>query len=409
MLENQGEKRTAAGFSRVWVGLSVFAAALLAYAAFLALIYGPSGVSLSTGCHWDCGWYQSIVRNGYVSEIPPTVQDLDRSNVAFFPLFPLLGRLAAEVFSLPSESALPLVSILFAAGIFTLLPFLASRRKSLLLLAYPATFYFFVAYSESVYCFLLFAGFLLLFRRGPIPALFGFGFALGLTRLTGFLVPAGVFGCLVVGLGTRKIAFDRRLFALSAAWTAGAIFGAGSFFAYSQVKFGAWDLYFQTLNVGWRKEVSVSGFFRYFSRALLKNVFPPYFAKDPTRMSWMITADTIVLYGYALFREGKTLLASARSLPAEKLLRFGCLAAGLAHLLVTTLGDSGELHRWGNGMRYAMPAFYLLVFLWDEAWTPEFLKARPALARGLYRALLLFWVPFQFYYLYLFTKTTWVS
>jgi hypothetical protein len=415
MLENQGEKRESSIFSRIFLGFSIFAGLFLAYAILLSVIYGPSQVSLATGCHWDCAWYQSIIRNGYVSEIPPTAQDINRSNVAFFPLFPLIGGWFSRIFSIPSEAALPLVSIVFAFGIFGMLPFLTDRKRVALIFAYPAVFYFFVGYSESVYCFFLFAGLLLLFRRRYVPVALGIlgmlvvGFALGLTRLTGFVIPGGVFGMLVLGLLCRKANPDRKLLVLSAFWTLGAVLGIAAFLAFSQAKFGAWNLYFQTLNIGWHKEMSVWGFTKTFSRAVLKNVLPPWFARYPTRMSWMINADTILLYGYVIYLEAKALLGNVVRFTSERALRFSLLAAGFVHVMITTLGDSGELHRWGNGMRYTMPAFFVLVFLWDPEWTFPWLKARPKVRKYLYFGMFAFWIPYQLYYLYLFTQTVWVS
>jgi len=416
MRENQGEKRISPDFSRLSTRFPLFALVLGVYAAFLALVYGPSSLSLALGCRWDCGWYQSILRNGYVSVIPPTPQDLDHSNVAFFPLFPLFGRFLSTVFGLSGEIALPLVSIFFAFGIFKLLPTLASRGRVLFLVAFPATFYFFVGYSESVYCFWLFFGLFFLFRRNSIstPVLFGgiflSGLALGLTRLTGFVIPGGALGMLVMGRVFRKIELDRRLLSLAAVWAIGSVLGAGSFFLYSELRFGVWDLYFQTLNAGWKKEISFSGFLGLFARAIPKNIFPPIFARDPTRFSWIVNADTIVVYSYVLVLEGRALFSELKlRFSPERSLRFALLAAGLVHVLITTLGDSGSEHRWGNGMRYTMPALYLLVFLWDREWTPRWLLVRPKIRRFAYLAALVFGFGFQLYYLYLFTKWTWVS
>jgi hypothetical protein len=56
-----------------------------------------------------------------------------------------------------------------------------------------------------------------------------------------------------------------------------------------------------------------------------------------------------------------------------------------------------------------MPVFYLLVILWDESWTPRFLVDRPKWRRNLFIGMLFFWIPYQLYYLYLFTQTIWVS
>ncbi len=406
--------------SRILTGILLFALLFYVYATLLSLIYGPEAASLSMACRWDCGWYKAIIEHGYVSVIPPTPQDEHHSNVAFFPLFPLLGGWVSSLLSISSDFALPLVSLSFALGICILLPNLTSRKRLLFLAAYPATFYLFVAYSESVYCFFLFAGVLMLLRRGQGNAGFLYlaallaGIGLGLTRLTGFVIPGGVFGLAVVGMLLKRVEFDRRLLMISGLWTLGAVGGAASFFIFAQMKFGVWNLYFETLHIGWHKDVSFSGFFYYFGRAVLKNVLPPLFARDPVRMSWIITADTLIALTAVLVTESRRFAAdatkkAAKKIDADRFLRFALLAGAFVHLMITTLGDSGDLHRWGNGMRYTMPVFYLLVFLWDESWTPRFLAERPKWRRNLFIGMLFFWIPYQLYYVYLFTQTNWVS
>jgi hypothetical protein len=41
---------------------------------------------------WDAGWYQNIVQNGYVDGGAGDVLGIPRTNIAFFPGFPMLGR-----------------------------------------------------------------------------------------------------------------------------------------------------------------------------------------------------------------------------------------------------------------------------------------------------------------------------
>lgn len=416
MLENQGEIRKSSIFSWIFPGFPIFFGVLAVYVVFLSLMSGPASLTLATACHWDCGWFSSIARNGYVSPVPPLAQDVEHSNVAFFPLFPMLGRLLVQLFSIPASSALPLVALAFALPLCVLLPTLTNRKRLIFLLAYPATFYFFVAYTESLYCFSLFMGFWLLFRRSEYsagmlyPAIFLAGLGLGATRLSGFVIPVAVFGIWFLAWIFGRAPTERRFPRLAGVWAAGAVAGIGGFFLYCHWKFGAWNLYLQTLDIGWNKEVSVSGFFRYFFRALLKNIFPYWFAKDPTRMSWIVTADTLVAYGYVIFLESRRIFSMGRKpIDSSTLLRFGILAGGLGHILMTTLGDSGEFHRWGNGMRYTMPALYLLVFVWDADWTPKWLVNRPVWRRNLFIATLVLWIPYQLYYLYLFTQNFWVS
>lgn len=409
--------------NRTFQGFLLFLALSYAYFLTLTLIYGSENLGLNLLCKWDCGWYKAIIRNGYISTIPPVPQQENISNVAFFPLYPAIGRMLGELLGITSDFALPLTSILFSIGTFLMLPSLVQDdsgrpdwKRLALLGAYPATFYLWVGYSESVYIFFLVLA-LLSFRMksdyGPIFAVLS-GVSMGLTRLTGFIIAGAVAG--MMGLGwfftsRTKSTFPSR----TMLWLMGSIIGAGSFFLFCHLKFGAWNLYFQTLDIGWNKEFTISGFFSFFFRAIQKNIFPPWFVRDPVKMSWLINADLILLYSYVLFIESKAVwslrknLEAAKKLLETRMLKISLLIGGFTHLLITTIGDSGDWHRWGNGIRYSMPTFFLLVILWDKAWIPGWLESRPKLKQGLYYALIAFWVPYQLYYLFLYTRQVWVS
>jgi hypothetical protein len=415
------QAHNARGAGPIRRGFAFFLALVAVYAAVLLLARGLEVHGLDTLCRWDCAWYASIAGNGYVSSIPPTPQDLAGSNVAFFPMYPLLARALARLSGLALSEALPLVSILFALGVWVLLAGLVRRepgetglKKLALLAAYPATFYLFVGYSESVYCFLLFGGILALATvlESPRPnawlavALVVCGFGLGLTRLTGFVIPGGVVGLfLLLALFNDRSAWPR--FTASAVFALAAVGGAFAFFLWCAREFGVWNLYFQTLDVGWHKETSLRGFAWYFFRAVQKNVLPFWFAKDPTRMSWIIVSDTLIAIGVAIRAiVGKGFAPLARleeSLPAF------LVVAATVHLLITTIGDSGDHHRWGNGMRYALPVFYLLVALWKREWTPEWIRRRAGWEHRIWLGLVLFFTPFQVYYFTLFLLGKWVS
>src|SRR5262245_17610290 len=58
---------------------------------------------------WDSRWYESIA-DGYHSVIPPVAERPERSNVAFFPGYPLLARALARAFGLESGVALLLAA-----------------------------------------------------------------------------------------------------------------------------------------------------------------------------------------------------------------------------------------------------------------------------------------------------------
>jgi len=141
---------------------------------------GPRGDLLDAFAYWDGRWYVAILQHGY------TYQPGQPSNVAFFPAFPLLGRAAADITGLRPEVALLLVSHLCLAAACVVLAAYAHRRYGsghpaapYALLAFglfPTTFFFRMAYSESLF---LLAALLALYgmeRRWPpvvIAALIG--------------------------------------------------------------------------------------------------------------------------------------------------------------------------------------------------------------------------------------------
>ncbi len=99
--------------------------------------------------------YVEIVRDGYAYD------PAKHSNVAFFPAFPLLARAVAWLTGLSPELALLLVSHVCLAAAFVVLAAYAHRRcgedhpaAPYVLLAFglfPTTFFFRMAYSESVF------------------------------------------------------------------------------------------------------------------------------------------------------------------------------------------------------------------------------------------------------------------
>src|SRR5688572_21242270 len=114
---------------RVVHGLLVFLVLSGVYATSLALVHGRDGLRVDVFCKWDCGWYGSIIRNGYVSTIPPVAQRGDEANVAFFPLHPAVAGITERVFGIGSERAIPLTSMAFTLGFFLLAPSLLRTAR----------------------------------------------------------------------------------------------------------------------------------------------------------------------------------------------------------------------------------------------------------------------------------------
>jgi|TARA_B100000809_G_scaffold257279_1_gene298561 hypothetical protein len=114
---------------------------------------GPNSYALSTTfLRWDCGWYLSIIRNGY--SFSPTEQ----SSVNFFPAFPQIAR-SLHLLGLDPVAAGYLVSNLACFAACVLLWMLArdlygpviAWNSVLFFLVGPVTFFFSTIYSESMF------------------------------------------------------------------------------------------------------------------------------------------------------------------------------------------------------------------------------------------------------------------
>jgi hypothetical protein len=141
---------------------------------------------------WDAGWFERISRFGYEQ------QD---ASAAFFPGFPLAIRATSAITRIGAFGSASIVADLAFVGAMIALYLLTARefsvgmaqRTVLLLTLFPASFFFFAPYSESL--FLLWS--VLAFscaRRGRWWLAGGAGILSALTRSVGvLLVPALVY------------------------------------------------------------------------------------------------------------------------------------------------------------------------------------------------------------------------
>jgi hypothetical protein len=123
---------------------------------------------------WDGQAYKGIVENGYSYE--PGIG----SNVAFFPAYPLLAWLLRRVTGCDPELALVLTSHLCLAGAFVVMALYLRRRLNkddqavfhftlLALGLLPTTFFFRVAYSESLLVLVTALTLYAMEARWPLP------------------------------------------------------------------------------------------------------------------------------------------------------------------------------------------------------------------------------------------------
>ena len=118
----------------------------------------PIGNVLVSFCLWDGGWYTNIVRNGY------SYNPAEASTVVFFPAYPLFARMVQSLVSCSAECALLVTSHLFLAlSLIALHAYIRRRYPTALPHAgtfgitvfalFPSTFFFRMAYSESLFFF----------------------------------------------------------------------------------------------------------------------------------------------------------------------------------------------------------------------------------------------------------------
>jgi hypothetical protein len=155
--------------------------------------WSPQGF-VDSMCIWDCYWYGDVASHGYQAH--PFTETFGGpagiSNWAFFPAYPLLLSIAGYILPLPPAAIGMILSPLLTLGavLFAWPLFSGNRRAyylfAALLLAGPFTFYFSIAYSESLFLLLTVLGFVALQRRNYIGAGFA-GAALAATRTVGVL------------------------------------------------------------------------------------------------------------------------------------------------------------------------------------------------------------------------------
>lgn len=164
------------------------------------IVWGAyNDVSMEKWCRLDCGWYRSIVTNGYDLEAIKH-QRHDAANWAFFPLFPFFSSAVSYLLIMSPQEALVVVSKFFHfLSIFTLVsvvdyrygqdadPYLAAA----LVAVNPYLIFANSGYSETMYFFLMTTSFLYLYKGENLKAAISTSL-LTATRLVGIVTSAVV-------------------------------------------------------------------------------------------------------------------------------------------------------------------------------------------------------------------------
>lgn len=135
-------------------------------------------------CAWDCGWYRSIVVDGY--DLVPAHHDKgDAANWAFFPLFPVVARIVSFLTGASAELSLVLTGkFFFFFAIAAFVTFCASYRRDIPLYVgatvaafQPYALYGNTGYTESLFLLCTCLSIVLMLQRRYIGAGLAGGFA----------------------------------------------------------------------------------------------------------------------------------------------------------------------------------------------------------------------------------------
>ena len=152
--------------------------------------------AFNTWQRWDAIWYGSIAENGY-----QYAGQREATNVAFFPLFPLVNGVAHQITGWPVQVSGAIVSTLVTLLACIVLHKLTldetddpgtARRTLAYLIAFPAAYYLAIGFSEAIYLLCVLGAFYFA-RRGQWGWSGVAAFLAGLARLHGALliVPLG--------------------------------------------------------------------------------------------------------------------------------------------------------------------------------------------------------------------------
>lgn len=287
---------------------------------------------------WDAQWYREIAENGYgLVRLHEDGRLL--SDVAFFPLFPALERLVADLAGLPVVHAGLLVSALAslaaAWGIFATGDRLHGQRVgTVLVLAWavlPVGVVTSMAYSEALFVALAAWGLVAVLDRRWVAAGL-LGIAAGLTRPVGVAVALAVLAGAVVALRRRPPGPERRRILVGALL---APLGTVGYLAWVGLRTGRPLGYFEVA-AGWGNGFDGGAAF---GRWVLDHLAGPRPAQG-------------VLLVAAVAGVAALLLAGARQRQPVPLLVYSTVLVALAF---TTSGY------FGSKPRYLLPAYPLLL------------------------------------------------
>ena len=207
-------------------------------------VYLPK--NLAGWVRWDAGWYLSVVERGYWFD--PQGQ----SNVAFFPLFPLLIKGVAFLVGPPVVAGLIVANVAALGAVVAFWAWVraeagpeAAESAVRWLLVFPFSFFFHSIYGESVFFLLVALAFLAAGRqRWPAAGLCG-GFAAATRPIGILLFPAFAWGLWRAWRDGRKPGVVEALSVLLVPA------GLGAYVVYLWAEFGSPLAFWHAHAVGW--------------------------------------------------------------------------------------------------------------------------------------------------------------
>lgn len=217
----------------------------------------------------DSYWFANIIDRGYGTIVPPIERkEMEVSNVAFFPGYPILAGALKQLTGLSTGQSLLLIAQAAACGFWTYFFLFCQRWKlplslqifgALAIALHPAAFFLVAGYSESLFLFSL-AGFIYWStsdRRGAAILAVLHGIVMSGTRIVG--LPCAIFPvarALYQGRFDSKKNFGQWLarFRKPILVMFLSMLGGLAFFAYCQVRWSRWDIYMLTQSEGWAIE-----------------------------------------------------------------------------------------------------------------------------------------------------------
>ena len=367
----------------------------------------------------DSYWFANIIDRGYGTTVPPIDhKEMEVSNVAFFPAYPLLTAAVKRVTGLGTYPALLVTAQAATWGFWTYfflfgtrwrLPVLLQVFGALAVVAHPAAFYLVAGYSESLFLVSL-VGFIYWStsdRQGAAGLAVLHGVLMSATRIVG--LPCAVLPVLLAlwrRIWPREegnveparpwlVELARPVWIMSLA-----MLGGLAFFAYCQLRWGRWDLYLLTQEAGWSIHADYLAAFRL---ANYRFALPP--VEDTSRVSQLASALAGVLFLVLAGIELLAALLGRRDL--HKRLGFYFAAAVIYFLSLAGVASV----QMESMLRYdlcvhALVVLALLHFLREFRMPPVFVRV-PAM--GLAALACSAGIGLQGFYVWNFTQGNWVA